>query len=115
MIRVFLRITLLTILMPSIIFNCHNNKEMKKEALGSITVTGFAEDAKSGATIQSADRIYFLEGIESWDKDLIGKKIKVSGILIKESYTVEDLKDEKGRWKQGSIGDKYIISKPVWQ
>lgn len=88
---------------------------MKKDIPDSVTVVGIAQNAKEGAVIETSERIYYLQGIHSWNKSAEGKKVEVTGDLIKETVGAEDLKDKRGKWNQRSVGDKYIISHPVWK
>lgn len=90
---------------------------MKKELFNPVIISGIAQNAKEGAVIETTDMIYYLEGLHSWDTSVSGKKVEVKGDLIKETPVAggEELKDKGGKWKQGSIGDKYIIAHPTWK
>ena len=57
----------------------------------NIVVIGEAYNEKNGAWILSKGdkKNYFLDGIESWDEKIVGKKVKVWGRLL-----VEELKEE---------------------
>ena len=61
------------------------------------------------------DKFYYMEGIDSWDDAIYNKTLKVNGILKVETFKEEDLKNEKGEWKQGMIGEKLTIQNPNWE
>ena len=78
-----------------------------------IEIVGKALNAKAGAVVVSADQVtYYVDGLESWDKKVYGKKIKVSGILVIENLP----KDDHQELPAAEIkGVKRTIKKPKWE
>ncbi|MEZ4773345.1 MAG: hypothetical protein R3D00_09190 [Bacteroidia bacterium] len=82
----------------------------------SFSVTGTAQNSKAGAVVISANQeVYYLEGIDHWDEEQIGREIQVSGELVTENFGQEYLRNEKGEWSQGIAGEKHTILRPVWR
>lgn len=79
------------------------------------TVTGIAQNSKAGGIVITSDNShFFVDVISSWNDDVLGKMVEVTGTLKKEYYTEKDLKDEEGGWKQGMLGEKLIIINAKW-
>lgn len=78
-----------------------------------IMIIGIANNAKAGAVVVADDdkKIYYLDGVDFWDKTYYGKKVKVTGELIVENNKPSG--DQK-ELKQEIIGIKRIIKKPRW-
>ena len=82
----------------------------------NITVTGTAYNAKGGAILRTDEgSVYYIEGLDSWEMDIPGKKVSVIGILKTENFKEKDLKNEKGEWTQGMIGEKLSLVKAKWK
>ena len=80
-----------------------------------ITLTGIAKNARAGAVLLTKDNVpYYIEGVESWDDDIMDKRIEVSGTLKIETLA-GDLQNEKGEWTAGMSGDKLTIVNPTWK
>lgn len=80
-----------------------------------IVVIGQAKNAKAGAIVITKDSgSYYLEDIDSWDEEIYGKQVKVSGIL-----KIENLKRSKQKpgipVRQEMVGIKRTILKPKWE
>lgn len=81
-----------------------------------IVILGKAQNAKAGAVVLTPERkVYYLEGIDSWDTEMLGKEVEVTGQLKVETFRSEDLQNENGEWVQGMVGEKLIILKPEWK
>jgi hypothetical protein len=81
-----------------------------------ITVIGTARNGKGNTLIVTKEMVtFYIDGLDSWETTVEGREISVTGILIVETLTEEDLKNEEGEWKQGVAGDRKIISKARWQ
>jgi hypothetical protein len=81
----------------------------------TITVTGIALNAKLGAIVQTDNSTYYVEGLESWSDIFFKKGVEVKGILKTETHKEEDLKDDKGNYIQGMVGEKRTITQAVWK
>jgi hypothetical protein len=82
----------------------------------TISVKGKAMNAKAGAVVtQENDHDYYIEELHAWPDSAYGKTVEVTGTLHIQTFTEEDLKDEEGNWKQGMLGDQYIIRNAKWK
>jgi len=101
------RFTSIILLISSNLFS----QQMEK-----ITITGIAENSKAGAIVITKENVvYYLEGINSWNNDVLRKEVEVKGDLVKEFHQEEDLMNEKGEYKQGLSGEINKIVKPSWK
>jgi hypothetical protein len=60
---------------------------------GPVTITGTAENAKAGAVLVGDDgRTVYVAGMPEWPKDVYGKKLKLTGTLLRKKIfpTAED-------------------------
>lgn len=81
-----------------------------------VTVIGVAHNSKAGAMILTeAKEVYYIAGLEAWNDDLFEKRVKVRGYLNTENFKEKDLKNKKGEWVQGMIGDKHSILEAEWE
>jgi len=81
-----------------------------------VTVVGIAHKGKGGALLLTKDNgLYYMDEIDSWEENIIGKKVKVTGILKVNTVKEKDLKNKYGEWKQGVAGDKKIIQINNWE
>lgn len=77
-----------------------------------ITIIGKALNAKAGAVVVSdKNGTYYVQGLDSWDKQFYGKQVKVSGILWVKKYKKRMDSVEVQEIK----GDVRIIQKPKWE
>ena len=79
-----------------------------------IEVIGQAQNTKAGATVVSREdkKIYYVDGLDSWNDKIIGKIVKVSGKLLVEKKNPPRQEEEI---KQQIVGIKRIILKPKWE
>ena len=81
-----------------------------------ITISGTAYNAKGGALIITEnDETYYIGGLDFWEDSLLEKTVEVTGFIQTENFKEEDIKDDKGAWKQGMIGEKLTIIKAKWK
>jgi hypothetical protein len=92
-----------------VLFAC--KPQQKTTTTGSeITVVGTAEHAKLGAVVINKSGTYYIEGKSNWDKEGYYKKeIRVTGILETRTNAAESLKNEKGEYIQGAVGEIHYI------
>jgi len=82
----------------------------------SIAITGIANNAKLGAIILTDNKeIYYIEGIDYWPHEVVGKKVKANGFLKKEYFNEVDLMNKKGEYKQGMSGEKLSLQNAIWE
>jgi hypothetical protein len=56
-------------------------------------------------------KAYYVEGLASWDTKLLGKKVKVTGMLLIETY--RDHKNDTVQ-EQEIVDTKRTIKMPTW-
>lgn len=79
-----------------------------------IKVTGVAIDCKAGAAVISVvdSSLYYLDGIDYWDENTIGRKIRVEGKLLLKNFPPH----ESGLVVQSIVGDSVrFILEPKWK
>ena len=78
-----------------------------------IEIVGKALNAKAGAIVVGADEAtYYVDSLESWDRKVYGKNVKVSGILVIENPP----KDDPRKPPVADIkGGKKTIKKAKWE
>jgi hypothetical protein len=108
------KIILMSALLPflSVGYNkCSNNTTESK-----ITVVGKALVVKHNAYVLTDDSLrYYLDGIDDWDEQHLGKRIRVTGRLVIVEYKSEKSKhSEITAIPQQRVGVWKIIKKPKW-
>jgi hypothetical protein len=79
------------------------------------TITGLALNGKRGALIKTSEgEVFYIEGLSAWTSDINSKRVMVTGNLITETVTEEELKNEQGEWKQGIAGKINVIQNAKW-
>lgn len=107
---------MLTIVVLVISNACHQEKPKENMEDQNITITGTARNGKDGALILTKeDSVYYVYGLESWEASVNGKEISVTGVLNIGSLALDEMKNEKGEWKAGVVGDKKIILNAKWR
>ena len=79
-----------------------------------IKIVGIATASKGGAVVVTNEnqRAYFLDGMDPWVGDIVGKKLVVTGLLQK--VDMDSLyKDQP--LMQRVFGIKYTILRPKWK
>lgn len=78
-----------TLLLLLVIFGCRTTKveytygfKITTEKKGRVTITGLAENAKSGAVVSDSNDTYVVGDRYEWSDRYYGKKVKVSGRLV---------------------------------
>jgi hypothetical protein len=84
------------------------------ESQKNIIIVGRAEDLKDGAIVvsNSDKKMYYLSGVDFWDRKVIGKTVKVSGKLLVEN---KEAPKEGQDIPQQVTGIKRIILQPKWE
>jgi hypothetical protein len=73
------------------------------------TVSGKAYNAKAGAVLMiDDDTPVYIEGMEEWDDDLIGKKVKLTGVL-RPKQIYPEIHNEGGIISQGMSGTPMVL------
>ena len=78
-------------------------------------VAGTAEDAKGGAVVHEADgRVVYIEGLDSWPEDLLGKAVTAEGRLVVKQYIPEATVAPDGAISQGAEGEQWVLENAMW-
>lgn len=79
-----------------------------------IVVIGYTGNVKDGGLVISKtdDKGYYVEGVDSWDENMVGKMVKVSGKLLIDEFPPPKEGEEE---KQRIIGTKRSIIEPKWE
>jgi hypothetical protein len=78
-----------------------------------VTIDGTARNAAGGAVVLTDDRTpIYIDGLQSWDKNTDGKKIKVKGTLAKRGP--DKVVNDKGEHAHGFADDRFVLEKPSW-
>lgn len=74
-----------------------------------VTIRGAAENAKAGAVIVTdLDEAVYLEDLEEWPDDLLGKRIVAEGILRRRRiYPQIEIEDDVP--SQGMSGEPWVL------
>lgn len=80
-----------------------------------VRVSGIAQNAKGGAVLVVNDAPCYLEKLDSWPTEVIGKLVGVSGKLVDKQYLPQAGKNAKGEWMQGAEGSQNVIEAPAWR
>lgn len=95
---------------------CYNAKPKYNMEDQNITVIGIARNGKEGALVLTKeDSVYYVGGLEFWEDSINGREISVAGVLKIESLPTNEIKNEKGEWKAGVVGDKKTIHNAKWK
>ncbi len=82
----------------------------------TVTITGVAYNGKAGAIVKTKDGdVYYIDRLSSWIPDFENKEISVTGNLMVVIIPEEDLKNERGEWKQGVEGKVKMLQNAKWE
>ena len=80
-----------------------------------VRISGVAQNAKGGAVLMVNNAPWYLEKLDSWPTEVIGKLVGVSGKLVDKQYLPQGGKNAKGEWMQGGEGTQNVIEAPTWR
>ena len=73
------------------------------------TISGKAKNRKAGAVLMIDENTpVFIEGMDEWDDDMIGKTMKLTGVLGRQQIYPE-IKSEDGIISQGMSGTPMVL------
>jgi hypothetical protein len=78
-----------------------------------IEVEGQAYPSAAGATVHTGDQSYYLGGAVSWDTEMIGKRVRVRGLLRLRRAQVQTRPPEEEQ-EHGLTDDTFVIEDPKW-
>ena len=111
--------TVIIIILLMVFASCsykHITKALNPMEKSKITVVGIAHNSKAGAMILTdSNEVYYVAGLDEWNDKFYKNKVKVSGFLNTENFKEENLKNEKGEWIQGMVGNKRSLQEAEWE
>jgi hypothetical protein len=97
------------------LLSCGNVPKNDINMSDDTVIIGQAMDAKAGAVVIASDdkKMYYIDGLDSWDEEIYGKIVKVSGKI-----SIEELKEDTLKTidiiPQQMLGIKRTILMPKW-
>jgi len=79
------------------------------------TFIGEAANAKSGAVVDTGSGVYYLEGIPEWPGDVLGKRVKVAGIVQRKKLAPDPTVGPNGEQSTAMVGSSSVIVAPKWK
>jgi len=90
--------------------NKHIIKALSPMEKTKLTIVGIEHNSKAGAMLLTdKNEVFYIAELDEWNDQFYEKKVKVSGFINTENFKEEELKNKKGEWVQGMIGDKHSI------
>ncbi len=87
---------------------------MSEDRIGQpIEVEGRAYPSAAGATVHTGEQSYYLGGGVSWDMEMVGKRVRVSGVLRRRRAQVQTRPPDEEQ-EHGLTDDTYVIEEPEW-
>ncbi|MHA1785331.1 MAG: hypothetical protein ACTSVE_09035 [Candidatus Helarchaeota archaeon] len=80
-----------------------------------ITLTGIAGNSKAGACFKVGDIVYYIDGMDSWQDNMLDKEIVVSGNIVTKRIFPDVKIDENGGISQGMRGEALVIENAKWK
>ncbi len=81
-----------------------------------VTLSGTARDAKGSAVLMTDnDDVVYIDGLDSWPADVLGKRVRVTGVLREKKYLPSPVVDETGAISQGAEGNQSVLEKATWK
>ncbi|MEH2349809.1 MAG: hypothetical protein V7K55_17780 [Nostoc sp.] len=81
-----------------------------------ITIRGTAQNASLGAIVLTEDETpVYMDGIQEWDSDLVGKMIVARGILRRKSLAPKTIVSPNGEVSHGIDGESYVLDNSTWK
>jgi len=82
---------------------------------GPITVIGTARNAAMGAVVVRDDgRVWYVDKLSEWDDKLLGKKVKVSGVVQVRKLAPDPTVGPDGAVSHGMVGTSTILANAKW-
>jgi hypothetical protein len=77
---------------------------------------GKAMDSKAGAVLVTDDgRIVYIEGLDYWPSDLVGKSVSVTGLVKWKKLIPDQQIGSRGTISQGSFGEQEVLEQAIWK
>jgi hypothetical protein len=79
-----------------------------------MSFTGVAANAKRGAVVLVGGDSYYVDGIDAWPDEAVGKTIAVSGTIVYRHVGADEGISDNGDRVQAMSGDAAVITDPTW-
>jgi hypothetical protein len=79
-----------------------------------MSFTGVAANGKRGAVVLVGADVFYLDGIDAWPDEAVGKQVAVSGTLVYEKLGPDPVIADNGDRTQGMEGEASVITNPSW-
>jgi len=80
-----------------------------------VTFEGLAVDAKQGALIKGEDFAVYVDQLDSWPADILGRKVRATGTLVKRKIAPDPVVNQSGGVSAGAFGEPYLIEDAKWE
>ena len=92
------------------------NEKSLRDLIGqNVNFIGRAENAKGGAVVVLQNQgVIYIRNLSSWEDEIIGKQVSISGIVRLEKYIPDPYTSEDGGISQGAIGSQYVLDDAQW-
>lgn len=83
-----------------------------KEKPMTTTIEGVAMDANAGGVVAGDDFIVYVDGLLQWPDDIVGKRVRVTGELVKEKCIPDPGSTPP---KSGALGSQSVLKNAKWE
>ena len=79
------------------------------------TIIGTAWNAKEGAMLEDAQgAFYLIDGLNEWEEKFYGKRVKVTGQLVRRPAMGHPGPDSTGAYSQSGEGETLVLMEASW-
>lgn len=82
-----------------------------------VTITGVAYNALPLAVVVDPDDEWqvYVDGHESWDDADYGKRVEITGLLVRQAIAPEATVDADGGYSHGAVGKALVLRNATWR
>jgi len=81
-----------------------------------VVVSGIARNAKAGAVVRlDTSAVLYLMGLDEWPDHVLGKRVKVSGVIGRAKLAPDPVVGKDGSHSAGMVGRSTVIRQPKWE
>lgn len=82
----------------------------------SVALNGEAMNSKAGAVlVTDEDDTIYIEGLDYWPNDMIGKEVVVTGELRRKKLIPDPVVTDSGAISQGAEGEQLVLENAEWK
>ena len=89
--------------------------KMKDSSRGFVRIEGTAYDAKGGAVLRTDDAVVYIAGKASWPADVVGGRVRATGILSEEKIVPDPEVGADGAVSAGAAGLQKVLKDSTWE